>query len=104
MLLLLEIMQLNTLSVLNLCNNKMYTRMTNYGELYKHINVKDKYILEKPDDSGISLYPIRTKENVCKAENMILRLRHIRTNKTIMTTIRYYDRHRNIFKNYIIIY
>lgn len=73
----LEIMQLNTLSVLNLCNNKMYTRMTNYGELYKHINVKDKYILEKPDDSGISLYPVRTKENVCKAENMILRLRQM---------------------------
>ena len=35
---------------------------------------------------------------------MILRLRHIRTNIVINTTMKYYDRHRSIFKNYIIIY
>lgn len=71
----LEIMQSNDLSVLNLCNNKQYTRMTNYGILYKHLNIKNKYIVEEPSDSGIPLYPIRIKENVDKADNMILRLR-----------------------------
>ncbi len=35
---------------------------------------------------------------------MILRLRHIRTNKIVNVTMRYYDRHRSNFKNYIIIY
>ncbi len=35
---------------------------------------------------------------------MILRLKHVRTNKTIITTMKYYDRHRLSFKNYIIIY
>lgn len=71
----IEIMREHDLSVLNLCNNKTYTRMTNYGELYKHINIKNKYILEQPGESGIPLYPIRLEENVRKADNMVLRLR-----------------------------
>ena len=33
---------------------------------------------------------------------MILRLKHIRTNKIINVTMRYYDRHREVFRNYII--
>lgn len=35
---------------------------------------------------------------------MILKLKHVRTNKIVNTTMKYYDRHRSIFKNYIIIY
>lgn len=70
----IDIMRKEKLSVLNLCNNKKYTRMTNYGMLYKNINVRDKFILEEPGDSGIPLYPIRIESNLDRVDNMLIRL------------------------------
>ena len=64
-------MRFNKISVLNLCDNINMTRITNYGELYKHINKSDKFIAEVPGEFGVPLYPIRLKANIDKAQEMI---------------------------------
>lgn len=73
----IQYMEEYNLSVLNLCNNEKYTRITDYGTLYKHINSNHKYIVETPGDSGIPLYPIQLKSNIDKAQDMVAKLNNL---------------------------